>query len=213
MDFLLVKKDRWLLLVVLLGWLTCCLSCKESQGENEDPAAFNYQPVEDDTTYNEPFYPVMAYLQGQINHVDTTPIAIEQITRINGKTVDSGYVSKAIFKDRVLPFLTPDPENPSLKASYKETSFFDQSIAKLTFSIEDITQQQILRQADVHLNPENNRVTLLVLKRYISTTDSTVQQYILWEHNMNCQISEQIEKANGLQYSRVTQLIWDRPLE
>lgn len=197
-----------------IGLLLLLAACGDEEAATTAVEEGAYVPLPDDLSApNEPFYPLIPYLKGQIAYVDTTPLGIEKVEKLNGQTIDSGYISKAAFKRLVSPWAQDNPEAPDLKPYYRERSFFDQSIQRLTFSIEDTTQQQRLRQADIHLNPENNRVSMVVLRRAWAAGDSTVQQYILWEHNMNCQVSEQIEKVNGLGYSRVTRLVWDGPLE
>ena len=195
----------------MLGLLWACKS-DTTQPEGDEKTLI--VPVDGDTGQNnQPFYPFIDYLENQIQYIDTTPIALEQTVTTDGGKSEPVFIEKAAFKKFMQPFLAINPELKALKPFYREKSFVDYTIKKLTFSIEAVADSLPLRQADIHLNPENEKVTNIVLNFIRNYPDSTVVQYLVWEHNMNCQLSEQITTPQGKVYSRVTSIVWDKPLQ
>ncbi len=168
---------------------------------------------EDTTGSNEPLYPFIDYIRGQIAYVDSTPFGIEKIVSLNGKTIDSGFISKGLFKKEARPFLEVNPNEASLKKLYKENSFSDLTIGRVTFSITAKDASLKLQQADILVNPQNDLVKNVILRKQLTYPDSTVMQTLLWTDKMQFQVSETISSKNKESYSRVTKIVWDKPLE
>lgn len=207
-----VAKTPFIICSIVIGGLLW--SCNTSKNEADSTENALIVPVDGDTGQNhQPFYPFIEYLENQLEYIDSTPIALEQtITTDVGKS-EPVFIEKAAFRNFMAPFLAINPELKALKPFYREKSFVDYTIKKLTFTIEAINDSLPLQQADIHLNPDNEKVTNLVLHVVRQYPDSTVVQYLVWEHNMNCQLSERIQTKAGKMYSRVTSVVWDRPLQ
>lgn len=186
------------------------LSCGDSTQSGKSSATLS-EESEDSADLKEPLYPFPQYLSGQVAYVDSTPIAVEKIVKLNGVTTDSGYIDKAAFKAAMNAYTAIDPNTYALRSQYKEVSFQDLSIPSLTFSITSKDATLPLQQADILLNPDTKRVKHVVLNFITAAGDSTVTKRVLWDHNMKCQIVESIEFSNGKQYTRITQYIWDKP--
>ncbi len=139
------------------------------------------------------------------------PLAVEKIEKINGVTIDSNYMDKEAFKKEMRSFTNIDPNSKALRPYYSEVSFHDLSIPALTFSITSNNAAMPLKQADILLHPDTQKVIHVVLNMIEEAGDSTNTKRILWDHNMKCQMMEYIEPANGKPYTRVTQYIWDKP--
>ncbi|HSC53796.1 MAG TPA: hypothetical protein VLC98_09255 [Phnomibacter sp.] len=194
-------------------WMICCsvllFACGQKSSDSAE--ANNAEVATADSSLNEPVYPFTQYLQGQMEYIDSTPIAVERIVRINGTTIDSGYMEKPAFKKAMAFLISVDPNTTALRSKYKEESFHDLSIPSLTFSITSIDPNLPLQQADILLHPETKIVKNVMLKFTNTNTDSSVMQRVLWDHNMKCQVVEIVEPTNGKPYTKITQYIWDRP--
>jgi hypothetical protein len=187
-------------------------SCSGNGGQPEQEYVFT-PPVEDTVDPNTPFYPFHDYIRSQITYVDTMPFGIEKRIEINGKLTDSGFISKEYFKEMANSFLEIDPNSPALKPSYTENSFTDLTTNRITFSISTKKSDLPLQNADILLNAENQKVKNVLLKKYIHSPDSTILQYLVWVDKMHFQISETITRKNQASYTRVTRVVWDKPLE
>ena len=189
------------------------LACKQKPDPSgEDFSGFS-PPVDSTINYNEPVYPYLDYIQEQIKMVDTIPYAIERILIVDGKTIDSSFVSKDVFKNEARAFLEINPNDSSLRKHYIESSFNDLTLGLVTFSISSQEADLKLQQADILVNPDNNAVKNLILRKQFSAADSSVEQMLLWKDKMHFQISEVITKKDNSTYYRVLKIIWDKPLE
>lgn len=192
--------NRIILLLLAAGWMSC------QPADSNDAAAAGTTSAPDSATT---FYPFPQYLQDQISYVDSMPLPIWRIEKREGRLIDSGLVSKEAFKAAVLPFTRPDPNSLAWKGKYLETSFQDLSLEAVTFSITATDPDLELQQADILIHPETQRVKHVMQKRILQEGDSTVVQQLLWIHNLRCQISEIIQKADGKQYARSISYVWD----
>ncbi|MCU0335528.1 MAG: hypothetical protein MUF62_10880 [Chitinophagaceae bacterium] len=158
-----------------------------------------------------PLYPFPQYLADQIRYVDSMPLGIEKVTKLNGRTTDSGYIDKAVFKAAVAPFAAIDPNLASLRPSYTENSFNDLTLGTITFSISCTDSTAVLQKADVLLHADTKKVKYVLLEMTEANEDSVLYRRINWVHNMRCQVAETIQKKDST-YDRITEYIWDKPM-
>jgi hypothetical protein len=200
------------LCAVLAAFVMFIIGCTN----NPEPAGdiIVIPPVLEDTqNSNEPFYPFIDYINNQLAYIDSTPFGIEKILTINGKTIDSTYISKSELKKLAQQFILINPDDPSLKPYYLESSFNDLTLNRLTFSITAQNAALPLQQADILLNPENQMVKNVVLRKQVNYGDSSSMQHLVWVDKMHFQISETITKKDNNTFNRVTRVVWDKPLE
>lgn len=158
-----------------------------------------------------PLYPFPQYLTDQIRYVDSMPLGVERVVKLNGRTIDSGYIDKAAFKAAVAPFAAIDPNLASLRPSYTETSFNDLTLGTITFSISCTDSTAVLQKADVLLHADTKKVKYVLLEMTQANDDSVLYRRINWVHNMRCQVAETIQKKDS-SYDRITEYIWDKPM-
>jgi hypothetical protein len=189
------------------------LACNNPKTQSEDDFSDFTPPVDSLINTTEPVYPFLDYVRSQIAMVDTIPYAIERIQIIDGVTKDSSFVNKEVFKKEAGAFLEINPNDTDLRKQYIETSFNDLTLGLVTFSITAQDPGLKLQQADILVNPDNNAVKNIILRKQFSNADSSVEQTLLWKDKMNFQISEVISKKDQPAYNRVLKIIWDKPLE
>jgi hypothetical protein len=200
-------------LIYLLPALALVLcSCSGNGGQTEQEYIFN-PPTPDSVDPNIPFYPFIDYIHNQIAYVDTIPVGIEKRVEINGKVTDSGFISKEAFKRIANLFMETDPNTAALKPNYTENSFTDLTTNRITFSISTKNSSLPLQNADILLNADNQQVKNVLLKKQLISPDSNVLQYLVWVDKMHFQISETITRKDQTSYTRVTRVVWDKPLE
>lgn len=209
MDNLLYKRIVNILPLFCLFGLLGMAACKNEGQINPDNGEYVIN-LPKDTSSSEPFYPYIDYLKNQLAYIEATPFSVEKEVTIDGKVVIDSFISREQIPQLAAPFLEINPEEKGMKPFYRENSFADLSIQKLTFSISAIRDDLNLIQADILVNPDNEIVKNIILKKQFSRGDSSVLQYLLWEHNMHFQISETIQKNSGKSYTRITKVIWDR---
>lgn len=201
---------------MLYACLTAIVFFTFACGNNKDnkEEAYIFNPIiEDSVDPNEPLYPFVDYINRQLAYVDSTPFGIEQTISIDGKTIDSGFTSKTTFRSLAQNFIAIDPNQPDLKPRYRETSFNDLTLNRVTFTIMAKDPALPLQQADILLNPDNQMVKNVVLRKQFTQGDSNVQQHLVWTDKMHFQISETITGKDQKGYHKVTRIVWDKPLE
>lgn len=166
-----------------------------------------------DSSQREPLYPYPQYIQGQIEYLDSAMLAIERVEKINGKTTDSGFIDRATFKEIAREFLEPDPNKTALRPQYTENSFQDLSLNTITFSIEAKNKELELQQVDVLLNPTNNQVKNIIIKKNIRLSELQITHQMLWVHNMYFQIASLYKPERGAEMEKVIRVTWDKPMK
>ena len=184
-------------------------------------AACNNQPAKttrsdslsakNDSLKNEPFYPIAEYIQSQIAYLDSTPLAIEKHTYLNNKRIDSTTIDRNALRQLAEEFLKPDLNDPTIKPFYTENSYQDLTINSVTFNYTTTDPNQELRQADVLLNPVNNKVKNIIFRKNRMVGDTSVSINGLWKHNMNFQLNYTLKTANGNAQTKQIKVIWDKP--
>jgi hypothetical protein len=211
MDFFSTNGIQGIFSLIFVFCLTSSLGCKnQKQSKAEEEYVIN---LPEDSLGSEPFYPYIDYLNNQLAYIKATPLSVDKKVTIDGKVISETFISREEVAELAQPFLEINPEIKDLKPFYRENSFADMSIQKLTFIITATRDDLPLLQADILVNPDNEVVKNIVLKKQFSQGDSSVMQYLLWEHKMYLQISETIQKKNGNTYTRVTKVTWDRTMQ
>src|SRR5687768_681861 len=95
------------------------------------------------------FFPVLAYLQSQVAHVDTSIYSIIQVTKTANRS-DTVYLKREDFRKAASDFLTiPDISSGELKKKYKETRLFDEEIEKVIVTYETKDDEVEIRRQDI----------------------------------------------------------------
>jgi hypothetical protein len=211
MYYLSIKQLSGIGFLLCFSYLFPIVGCKNDDKSKVEEEYVVNLPV--DSLGSEPFYPYLDYLNSQLAYIKATPLSVDKKITINGKVISETFISRDELNKLAQPFLEINPEIKDLKPFYMENSFADLSIQKLTFSITATRSDLPLLQADILVNPNNEIVKNVVLKKQFSQGDSSVIQYLLWENKMYFQISETIQKMNSGSYTRVTKVTWDRTLQ
>ncbi len=178
---------------------------------NNQEATATQQRNTTDSSAAQPLYPFAQYLANELAYIDSMPLAVEQVTHQNGKTIDSGFVDKKLFKSAIAFFTSIDPNISALRSQYTETSFNDLSTESITFSITTNNAALPLQHADVLLNPNTQQVKSVSLKINQQTPDSSVSTQVLWKHHMKCQLAQTIDYKDGRSINRIPEYVWDKP--
>jgi hypothetical protein len=142
------------------------------------------QSVSPQTTKEEKpsFFPVTAYIKGQILEMrekGQTPI---KYTSINEKT-DSVMVKFEELNALCKEFLEPQIDSANLVDLFTESKFFDQTINAFTFTYEPKTQladSLTLKRWDVYVDPETGKVKRVYI---IKSAGQNKTLQLTWQSN------------------------------
>ncbi len=155
------------------------------------------------------FFPVTAYLKGEINNIKKAGINPLKYTTINNHT-DSFWLKLEDLDAVVQEFLHPEIDSLNLITLFTEKSFLDQSIDAVTFSYDasaPLPDSMKLIHWDVYIDPETNNVKRVYMVKQISKT-KTLQ--LTWINNEWCKIVSIITDKNGTsKVEKEEKLLWD----
>ncbi len=142
------------------------------------------------------FFPVTAYLKGQVYDITQRGITPIKYTTINNRT-DSVMVKFEQLNSLLAEFLQPEIDSLSLIAFYTETKFFDQSVNAVTFTYDAkpaLPDSAALRHWDVYIDPGTGKVKRIYMVKNIAA-NKTLQ--LTWQSSKWCKTVTLIPKPDG----------------
>jgi hypothetical protein len=154
------------------------------------------QPSGTDTTEKQRFFPVTAFLKGEIFNIKKSGINPLKYTTVNNRT-DSVWLKIEELDIVMQEFLQPEIDSANLITLFTEKSFLDQSINAVTFTYDPaviLPDSMKLKHWDVYIDPESNRVKRIYMVKDVSK-NKTLQ--LTWLTNQWCKIVSIITNEKG----------------
>ena len=200
----LQKSFRTERLFVLLSSLLVLSSCS-----NNKDTATNKDKTDTTTTV---YYPINGYIRQQIKDVDTTPYYLYRLSIVNKKK-DSSLVSRATFDAETKHFLLPQLEDSTLRNGFTESVFDDESTNSITLTYTPDSKDNIVQNASVLLDKENQQVKWIFINTLSNRGDSTVIQRIGWKGDESCYLNSVVSYANKPETQRQLSFVWNEKKE
>ncbi len=169
-----MKRYGWLLLA---GWLLS--QCTANEGSNNTSGTV---PAAVPDTLE--FFPVTAYLQGQINEFDSMPVTILQVTK-TGTKEDSTWIAPQQVKPLLHAFTENLIDKRNLVQLFRENRFNDQSTESVTLTylpmVSPLPDSVQLRRWDVYVHPETGKLKMVYISRQLKRDGKTWSQQLIWK--------------------------------
>jgi len=178
------------LFLVIVIFAAACNANKDSKIES---ATVSDQQIISDTISN--FFPVTAYLKGEIYSIKSIGITPVKKTTINSK-IDSAWLNENDFNSEFAHFLSPVIDTANLKNIFTEKRFLDQTLNAYTFTYDPQTDKAdtfAFKHWDVYVDPETNKVKRIYLAK---TVDAQTDLKLFWESGKWCKIIT-VKTLNG----------------
>lgn len=166
---------------ILCLTLIVFISCK---GNNENKPVQTYEKPEEDTSN---FFPVTAYLKGQIYELKKDGINPIQYTTIGNKK-DSMWLPVEKMEAAFAPFLETVIDSMNLKDTFKQEGFLDQTINAYTFSYDPaipLPGAYPLQHWDVYIDPESHKVKRIYI---VKKAGKDITMQMTWQADAFCKI-------------------------
>ncbi|MBL0355975.1 MAG: hypothetical protein IPP72_03410 [Chitinophagaceae bacterium] len=143
-------------------------------------------PVSVDTTPDSAtvsFFPVTAFIKGQIITLDSLPVTILQISTASGK-VDSSWITIEKLKPLLKPFIVDLIDKENLAPFFKESKFNDQSTDAITFTYDPkkaLSDSIALRHWDVYVDPEKGTIKRVYIVKQLKENGKLFTQQLTWQ--------------------------------
>jgi hypothetical protein len=179
-------------LIIITLFIFTFLSCN-----NNTPAVVADNPVKKDTaTEKVLFFPVTAYLKGQIADILKTKKPLKKYI-ISGTNTDSVKATPAEFQHLAAEFLHPRIDSANLLLFYSESKFLDQTVNAITFTYEakrPLPDSVTLQHWDVYMDPEIGSVKRIYMVKKVSAEK---QLQLTWQSDQWCKITTIVTRPDG----------------
>lgn len=172
--------------------------CKEKKKRADVPA--------------EQFFPVTAYLKGELARLDTSLSTFYKIEITDGKS-DTTPIRNVDVKRYARDFATlPEISDDSLKNDYQVTHEYDDILNAFVFMF-TTREDHPVRREDVVLDPQpnaqgKNDIQSIFVELWKADGDTTVRKNMLWNAGKNFQITSVSEKG-GIEKTKKLQVVWN----
>jgi hypothetical protein len=177
---------------IIISLLACSLflySCNDS-GKSEG------QSSNKDTVEIQRFFPVTAYLKGEIFNLKKNGINPLKYTTANDRT-DSVWLKMEELDAALQEFLQPEIDSANLITLFTEKSFMDQSIDAVTFTYDPtaiLPDSMKLKHWDVYIDPKSNKVKRIYM---VKDVDKNKILQLTWISNQWCKITSIVTDEKG----------------
>ena len=182
---------------LILTLLICSCKCHQADDITKNSSV--------DTTH---FFPVVDFINGDINDVKHVPYFIFKIKTINKKK-DSANLTVAEFERYAQKFMQYDITKPPLKAQLKETSFHDNTTKSntLVYTPVDANVGNI-RDITVLLDEKTDRVKNIFIQTFKRIKDTTISENLQWKSRKSFRITT-IKQAKNYDNEETDYISWN----
>lgn len=174
------------------------VSCLQQQAPKiisvtADSTTATIKPAKKDSNY----FPVTAYLKGQIASIKSGNINPLQVVKQGAKT-DSSWLKTAQLEESLSEFLTPEIDTVNMKVLFSQNSFLDQTINAFTFTYDPIAalpDSIAFKHWDVYIDPEKSTVSKVYLIKNKDGGKRLLQ--LTWRNNSSAKIVSILNKPDG----------------
>ena len=197
---------KYFVLLCLAGaiFLTAC-------GNHQQPADTSKQDsLSQADSGRNAYLPVAEYLETEILHVDSVPLALKRYRTFDGKT-DSAFIQVPEFNQLALQFLPTELHDGSFEKNFTESSFEDQSTQSIMFTYSTKVSDQSLRRVDVQTvtGHGSQKVKSIYLEKRRVSGDSLILDKMYWRTGRNFQIVTMTTVKGKPPVEQQLKVVWD----
>jgi hypothetical protein len=164
----------------------------------------------DSTNKAKQFFPVLDYLKGELNNVDSFATVIRVYTTMNGKT-DSSMIKVEEFNGIMQEFLPPELSKENFEKYYSESSFYDQTTQTSTFTYATKNDDLEFHRIDVLVQGSESydKVSSIYMEKFIGGDDSSMIKKMLLVGGKSLMINSEKTVGNNKPVARQEKYVWN----
>lgn len=186
----------------VISFAAILFSCNNPSGSGAD----NKEKAE---AKKQSFFPVTAYIKGELYELKKSGIGLLKYTTIKDHT-DSVWLKTDDIEGAIKEFLHPEIDSVNLVSLFSEKSFLDQSIGTFTFTYDAsgiLPDTMALKHWDVHINPDNGKVKRIYL---VKETGNGKTLQLTWQSGKWCKITSIFTGSDGTSsVEKEEKITWD----
>jgi hypothetical protein len=140
------------------------------------------------------FYPVFTFVNRELNSIDSMDVALFTY-RKKVQREDTTIMEKAEFRRYVESVFTPEMLAEPSKYAFERRIFMDETIGRVTISMDAGDPATSVRRMDMLLDPETDAIRSIYLESTKVEGTRTIQRKLTWTAGQ--QLSEGIVELNG----------------
>lgn len=140
------------------------------------------------------FYPAFTFINQELEAIDSADLALFKYETIQGRE-DTSIMEKASFRKYMETVFSPEMLAEPSKYAFERRIFMDETIGKVTISIDALDSHATVHRMDMLLDPETDAVKSIYAEISRGDGVKTVFRKLTWTAGM--QYSEGIEERNG----------------
>lgn len=125
------------------------------------------------------FYPAFSFINQELSRIDSSDVALFTY-RWNGLTVDTSLTEKAAFRQYVESVFTPEMLLEPSRFAFQKRVFMDETIGRVTISMDAIDPEATVRRMDVLMDPETEVIKSIYTEQVFINGDSLIQKRLTW---------------------------------
>ncbi len=158
------------------------------------------------------FFPVPAYIKGELARLDTSLASFYKIETVNGRS-DTVPIRNEEARRYAQDFAgVPDIASDELRDDYELTEAFDDILGSYVFMFTTKEDHPVRREhvvLDTEQNSEGkNNIQSIFVELWQTNGDTATRKNMLWEAGKNFQITT-ISEAGGVQQTKKLQVFWN----
>jgi hypothetical protein len=178
---------------IIIALLACSLFLSACNDSDKQPVA---HPSGTDTAEKQRFFPVTAFLKGEIFNIKKSGVNPLKYTNVNNQP-DSAWIKIEELDTALQEFLKPEIDSVNLITLFTEKSFLDQSIDAVTFTYDPtaiLPDSMMLKHWDVYVDPKTNKVKRIYM---VKDVDKNRILQLTWISNQWCKIVSIVTNEKG----------------
>jgi hypothetical protein len=155
------------------------------------------------------FYPAFTFISQELRSIDSMDLALFRYEQ-TGDHEDTTIMEKAAFRKFVESIFTAEMLSEPGKYEYQRRIFMDETIGKITITMDALNPAATVRRMDMLMDPESDAIKSIYAEISKVEGDKKVFRKMTWTAGL--QLTAGIEEISGrdTHYSRL-RILWGTP--
>jgi hypothetical protein len=176
-------------------------ACKNNSSNNTatSTVAKDSSVTKDSMQPKQDYFPVPAYIGGQLKMIDSFQLPLSESVIINNKTALHAATTSEL-RTLAQNFMEPDISDPVFKNQYTETNIADQSVPSVTLIYTPKNSELVVQKINVFIKPDpvqSDKVTGIYIEKMFTRNDTAFNQKLYWKTGKNLQVITE-KKIKGI---------------
>ena len=161
-------------------------------------------------------FPALAFVKGQIAHVDTSLYSIIKLVPLTDSTYDTTYVKREQFNDLARDFLETPDISKKFGGKYTEERMMNNDLGLAVFISTTKDDDLEVRRQEVRIesgqeNGTDDKIKSVYIERFKNYNDSSVIKRMTWYADNKFQIVTITQRRNEQAKTSVMEVVWNNP--